>query len=205
MSSLSLRAALSATFPFILSACATPGMGYIEAAAGASPLGQGQARLVLLRPRDKDDGGGSPAAMRVNGDSVQGLSYGEFQFVDVAAGPVSIMASGPIVVLGACELQLELAVGETLYVDVGPRMSYIVAALLGSVAGAAAIPAPQAAGSAAEAMVGSVAAAAAGSAAGTAAAVSTEGRSLPCRGPYQLALVPESDARDRLQGLTMSN
>jgi hypothetical protein len=142
--------------------------------------------------------------MRVNGEPVEGLSYGEFLFVDVAAGPVSIMASGPILALGACEIQLELAAGETAYVDVGPRMSYMVAALLGSVAGAVAIPAPQAAGSVAEAMVGSVAAASAGSAVGTAAAVSAEGRSLPCRGPYQLALVPESDAPDRLQGLMTS-
>jgi hypothetical protein len=205
MSSLSLRAALSATLSFLLTACATQGTGYVEAAAGAVPPGEGQSRLVLLRPRDKDDGGGGAAAMRVNGDLVQGLSYGEFLFVDVAAGPVSIIASGPILALGACEIQLELASGETVYVDVGPRMSYMVAALLGSVAGAVAVPATQAAGSVAEAMAGSVAASAAGSAAGTAVAVSAEGRSLPCRGPYQLALVPESDAREQLQGLTTSN
>jgi hypothetical protein len=186
MSSLSLRAALSATLSFLLTACATQGTGYVEAAAGAVPPGEGQSRLVLLRPRDKDDGGGGAAAMRVN-------------------GPVSIIASGPILALGACEIQLELASGETVYVDVGPRMSYMVAALLGSVAGAVAVPATQAAGSVAEAMVGSVAASAAGSAAGTAVAVSAEGRSLPCRGPYQLALVPESDAREQLQGLTTSN
>lgn len=204
MSSLSPRAALSATLPFLLSACATQGTGYVEAAAGAVPPGEGHARLVLRRPKDGDDGVGSPAALRVNGDRIEGLSYGEFLSVDVETGRLSIMASGPVVALGACEIQFELAAGETAYVDVGPRMSYMVAAASGSVAGTLAIPAPQAAGSATEAVVGSVAAASAGSAAGAAAAVSAEGRSRPCRGPYQLARMAESDARDRLQGLTTS-
>lgn len=202
MLSLPLQLAASAIFLSLLSACATQGTGYSEAAASADSLGEGQARLVLLRPKDKDDGWGSAAAIRINGDEITGLSYGKFLFVDVPAGAVSISASGTIVALGACEIQVELAQGDTVYVDVGPRMSYLVAAAAGSLLGGLLVPAPQAAASATEAVVGSVLATSAGSTAGEVAAVSVEGRSQPCRGPFQLALMPESQAQDRLQELT---
>jgi hypothetical protein len=197
-----LRAAVIATFVALFSGCAVQGTGYVEAAANAVPPGEGQARLVLLRPRDKDDGSGSRAAIHVNDDPTRGLAYGEFLFVDLAAGPVSIRASGPIAALGACEVQVELAPRSTAYVDVGPRMSYMVAAAAGSLLGGLVIPAPQAAASVTEAMVGSVVATAAGSGAGEVVAVSAEGRALACRGPYQLALLPEAEASYRLQGLT---
>ncbi len=187
-----LRAAVIATFVALFSGCAVQRTDYVEAAANAVPPGEGQARLVLLRPRDKDDGSGSRAAIHVNDDLTTGLAYGEFLFVDLAAGPVSIRAAGPIAALGACEVQVELAPRSTTYVDVGPRMSYMVAAAAGSLLGGLVIPAPQAAASVTEAMVGSVVATAAGSGAGAVVAVSAEGRALTCRGPYQLGSVARS-------------
>jgi hypothetical protein len=201
---------LAATSGLLLGACAASGPSYQESAATAPPIANGAARLVLLRPKDMDDGGnGGGAVIRLNGEHAGSLRYGGFFHVDFAAGPALVMASGRYPSLGACEIQVMATAGETIYVDVGPRTSYMVASLLGSVAGgligSAAVPAPETIASAIGIEVsGNTAATLAGSVAGEAAAVSAEGRHSACNGPYQLAQLPEQRALDRLEGLGWS-
>ena len=129
--------------------------------------------------------------------------------MDRAPGPISIRVSGRYVALGACEMRLDAVAGDTIYIDVGPRRSYMVASLLGSIAGgligSAAVPAPEVVSSTAEAVLNSsTAAEAVGSTAGQATAVAVEGSHETCSGPYELAAMPEDVAVNHLQGLARS-
>jgi hypothetical protein len=190
-----------------LSACAAPGPSYDDVMAGAQPLAEDTVRLVFLRPRDRDDGvGDRGAVIRVNGRGAGAVRYGGFFFMDMAPGRISLAASGPYTAFGGCEIEIDAASGTTIYVDVGPRLSYMVAGAVGSVLGGATAAAvmPDVYGSAGEAVAVIGAGGAAGSAAGTAAATGAESRDRACGGPYRLTPISEESARTRLGGLVWS-
>jgi hypothetical protein len=107
---------------------------------------------------------------------------------------------------GACEIDVTAPPGSRIYIDVGPRLSYMIAGAVGGavggVAGAAVVPSVY--GGAGTAVKTSAAGVAAGSASGTAAATALESKGKRCRGPYKLELVAKADALPRLADLTCS-
>ena len=192
-----------------LTGCAANGPRYQEVAGGMAALAPGHARLGFLRPRDHNDGSsGGRAVIHVKGEEAGGLSFGGFFYTEVVAGSVLARASGHYEVFGACEVQLRADAGETVYLDVGPRSSYMIASLLGSALGGAAGAAvvPEAVIAPGEQVIASSSSAAieAGSVAGGAAAQAIEGQGRRCNGPYLLVQVSEEVALERLQGLAWS-
>lgn len=190
----------------LLSACAARGPTYSEVVGDAGTVAADRARVVFLRPRDRDDGGGAPATIFVGGTRVGALRYGGAFHVDTTPGVISVAASGRFRAFGVCEIDIEVPAGATAYIDAGPRLSYMIAAAVGGVVGGAAGAAavPDAYGSAGEAVATIGAAVGAGSAAGTAAAVGVEGRDRPCRGPIRLTPVSEATALPRASALVWS-
>jgi hypothetical protein len=175
--------------------------------AAAEPVAGDSVRIVFLRPKDADDGAnGGAASIEVNDERVGALRYGGFLYVDVPSGAAGLTAFGRYRALGACKIDVVTAPGSTVYVDIGPRLSYMVAGavggIVGGVAGAAAVP--DVYGSVGSAVATGTAGIAAGDAAGTVAATSVEGRGNPCRGPYRLEVLPEPTALPRLAGLEWS-
>lgn len=191
----------------LLVGCAQSGPRYDDVMLNAVPIPDDAVRIVFLRPTDGDDGSnGGAASIEVNQERVGGLRYGGFLYVDVTSGTTGLTAFGRYRALGACEIDIETASGSRVYVDVGPRLSYMVAGAVGGavggVVGAAAVP--DVYGSAGSAIATSTAGIAAGSAAGTAAATTVEARGKRCRGPYKLELIDEEAALPLLTDLTWS-
>lgn len=191
----------------LLGGCAAPGPSYEDVMANAVPMPNDTVRIVFLRPRDRDDGSnGGAASIEVNQRSVAALRYGGFFYADVASGTTALAAFGRYRMLGACEIEVTAAPGSRIYIDVGPRLSYMIAGavggVVGGVAGAAAVPTVY--GSAGATIATSTAGIAAGSATGTAAAATVESKAKRCRGPYKLDLIAEDDALPRLADLTWS-
>lgn len=171
--------------------------------ADADPVAATAVRVVILRPRDRDDGSnGGPAKIHINDRAVADLSYGGFYFLDTTPGAIAVTASGHYKVFGACEISIETAPASTIYVDVGPRPAYLIAAMIGSVAGVAAVP--DVYGSVGGAVAGTTAGIAAASTAGSAATTAVAGQGKPCGGPYKLQLLSEEIALTRLKGLIWS-
>lgn len=175
--------------------------------ANALPAPNDAVRIIFLRPTDADDGSnGGAASIEVNQARVGGLRYGGFFYVDVAPGTTALGSFGRYRTLGACEIDITASPGSRIYIDVGPRLSYMIAGAVGGtvggVAGAAAVPSVY--GSAGAAVATSAAGVATGSAAGTAAATAAESKGKRCRGPYKLELLAEDDALLRLADLTWS-
>ncbi len=175
--------------------------------ANALPVPDDAIRIIFLRPKDADDGSnGGAASIEVSQARVGALRYGGFFYVDVAPGTTALTAFGRYRALGACEIDVTAAPGSRVYIDVGPRLSYMIAGAVGGavggVAGAAAVP--NVYGGAGAAVATSAAGVAAGSATGTAAATAVEGKGKRCRGPYKLELIAEDDALPRLADLTWS-
>lgn len=187
----------------LLAACAAQGPGYQEVMADADPVAANAVRVVILRPRDRDDGtNGGRAKIQVNDRAAADLSYGGFYFLDTTPGALTVRASGRYRVTGACEISIDAAPESTIYVDVGPRASYMIAAMVGSVAGVTA--APDVYGSVGGAVAGTTAGVAAASTADSAAASVVAGQGKPCGGPYKLQLLSEETALTRLEGLVWS-
>lgn len=187
--------------------CAASGPDYEDVMANADPIGNDAVRIFLLRPRDADDGSnGGGASVEVNQTRVGTLRYGGFLYVDAEPGPTTLTVFGRYRALGACEINVSPGPRTTIYVDVGVRRSYMIAAAvggtLGGLAGAAAVP--DVYGSAGAAVATSTAAMATGDAAGTAASTTLEDRGERCRGPHKLELLSEADALLRLTGLNWS-
>lgn len=190
-----------------LAGCTARGPVYQDATIEAVPLAADLTRLVFLRPKDRDDGaGGGRAVIRVNGEKAGGLAYSSFFYVDIAPGDLLLRASGPLQFLGACDLQLQATAGTTLFLDVGPRMAYMIAGSVGSLVGGAlgGVATSNTFGSVGEAMVVGTAAVATGAAVGEVAAVTTEAQGKKCNGPYKFAVISAADATERLHGLTWS-
>jgi hypothetical protein len=107
---------------------------------------------------------------------------------------------------GVCEIEVSATPGSKVYVDVGPRLSYMVAGAIGGtvggIAGAAAVP--EVFSSAGTAIATGAAGLSAGSTAGAAAASTVEAKGKRCRGPYKLDVIAEEDALILLSGLTWS-
>lgn len=188
--------------------CATPGPPYEDVMAKTRPVPAHAIRIVVLRPKDRDDGAnGGAARVEVNHAPAGALHYGGFLYVDVASSTTVLAAFGRYRPFGACEIDITAEPGSTVYVDVGPRRSYMIAAAVGGVAGgvAGAAAVPDVYGSAGSAVVTGAAGMAAGSAAGSAVATTAEARRERCRGPYQLVVMSEEDALPHLAGLTWSN
>lgn len=203
----SLKSSMPLLALVLVGGCAAPGPGYDDVTANAGPMPEGAARLVFLRPRDGDDGSnGGAASIEVNRESVGALRYGGFFYLDINSGTTALTTFGRYRTLGACEIDIAASPGSHIYVDVGPRLSYMIASavggVVGGVAGAAAVP--NVYGSAGAAIATSTAAMAAGSTAGTVAAAAVESRGKECRGPYKLELIAEEDALPRLKDLTWS-
>lgn len=172
-----------------LASCATPGKPYPEHMAEAGPVPDGQARIVLLRP---DKRGPSKAYVRIDEKLLGKLAIEGFLLADVHAGAVEISASGKSKMYGVCRLPLEVAAGETLYVELAPRPENVVADVVGSLAGLA-VPG-------ADSVAQSVGAMAVGAAAASAA----ESAGKLCGGPFRLTRIPETTALSALETLTVS-
>lgn len=185
-------------------ACATHGANYKVVTADAEPMTANLVRIVFLRPRDRDDGsGGGPAYIRLNDERTGQLRYGGFFHVDTASGIIALMASGRYPIFGACEISIEAPAGSTVYLDVGPRLSYMIAATIGTIAGAFATP--NVYGTIGETAVGVTAGTAAGSTVGSGAAIVLEGTGKRCGGPLKLELISEQSALQLLENLQWSN
>lgn len=194
---------------FLFGGCVATSPGYRDVIANAEPVPDDAVRIVFLRPRDSDDGsGGGAASIEVNRKRVGALRYGGFLYADAASGMTDLTAFGRYRALGACEIDITTAPGSTVFVDVGPRLSYMIAGAvggaIGGVAGAAAVP--NAYGSAVAAVAAGSAGVAAGSTAGAATATMVEGKRKRkrCRAPYKLVVIAEDDALPRLAELTWS-
>ena len=191
----------------LVGGCAAPGPGYEDVMANAEPTPADAVRIVFLRPRDRDDGaGGGAASIEINQERVGALRYGEFLYVDVTSGTADLTTFGRYRAFGACEIDITTARGSTVYVDVGPRLSYMVAGVVGGAVGgvAGAAAAPNVYGSAGAAIATGTAGIAAGSAARAAASTTLEGKGKRCRGPYKPVVIAEEDALPRLAELTRS-
>lgn len=204
-----IRMAPAVSLSTLLGACAADGPIYRDLAAEMPTLASDQARIVFMRPRDRDDAmNGGRAIIRVDGNEVGGLAYGGFFYTDLAAGPHTLTASGHYVAFGRCDLQFQANGGDMVYVDIGPRTSYMVASLVGSlvggVLGAAAGPDVVIAPGEQVLVNSGTAAMAAGSLAGDAAGQLAAGPASPCGGPYRLDLLAEDQALGRLEALTLS-
>lgn len=191
----------------LLGGCAAPGPSYEDVMANALPAPDDGVRIVFLRPKDADDGSnGGAASIEVNQARVGGLRYGGFFYVDVMPGTTALASFGRYRTFGACEIDVTAPPGSRIYIDVGPRLSYMIAGAVGGavggVAGAAAVP--NVYGGAGAAVATSAAGVVAGSAGGTAAATAVESAGKRCRGPYKLEPVAEEDALPRLADLTWS-
>lgn len=202
-----LRSSIHLFGLLLFGGCAATGPGYSDAMANAEPVPDDAVRIVFLRPRDRDDGsGGGGASIEVNQERVGALRYGRFLYADVTSGTMGLTAFGRYRVFGACEIDVTAAPGSRIYIDVGPRLSYMIAGTIGGavggVAGAAAVP--NVYGSAGAAIVTGTAGVAAGSAIGTAGATTVESKGKRCRGPFKLDLIAEDDALPRLADLTWS-
>ena len=187
-----------------LAGCAVSGTPYPEVMAHAAPVDEGVTRVMFLRPADRfDNYSASAAVIRIDGEKVARLGFGGFFYVDLPAGSVAIKASARGAWLGACEVQLHAAGGDTVYLDVGPRTRHAMAGLLGAVAGAnavnAALPAPAIDRVLVDAAVVGVAASVAGD---IASSVESAGRK--CGGPYQIKALSGDEARPHLQTLAWS-
>lgn len=172
-----------------LASCATPGKPYLEYMAEAGPVPEGQARIVLLRPDKRSP---SKAYVRIGDELLGKLANEGFLLADVHAGAVEISASGKSKVYGACRLPLEVAAGETLYVDLAPRTESVVADIVGSLAGLA-VPGADSVAQSVGAMV-----------VGSAAASAAESAGKLCGGPFRLTRIPETTALPALERLTAS-
>lgn len=187
--------------------CAAPGPGYEDIVATGLPVPNDTVRIVFLRPKDADDdSNGGAASIEVNQDRAGALPYGGFFYVDTAPGPTALTAFGRYRALGVCEIDVATTPGSTVFVDVSPRLSYMIAGAVGGTIGAAtgAVAATDVYGSAVAAIAGVTAGTIAGDAAGTTAAVAAEAAGRRCRGPYQLVIIAEDDALPRLSDLTWS-
>lgn len=203
-----LRSSMHLFGLLLFGGCAATGPGYSEAIANAEPVPDDAVRIVFLRPRDRDDGsGGGAASIEVNQERVGALRYGGFLYADVASGTIDLTAFGRYRAFGACEIDITTTPGSTVFVDVGPRLSYMIAGAvggaIGGVAGAAAVP--DVYGSAGAAIATGTAGISAGSAAGATVGTTIEGKDKRCRGPYKLAVIAEEDALPRLTDLIWSN
>lgn len=190
-----------------LAACATTLGPDYEAAVERRPLAGENVRVVILRPRDRDDGAGSRAVIRIDGDRAGALAYGGYFFVDRPVGTFTVETLGRYAVFGTCELEITAKPGATVFLDLGPRLAYQLAGLAGATAGtlAGAVAVPQHVITLEQVIVNSgTAAMAAGSMAGEAAAVAVVGRTRPCGGPFQLEPLAAAAARERLEGLGWS-
>ena len=172
-----------------LASCAAPGKPYPEQMAEVGTVAEGQARIVLLRP---DERGPSKAYVRMGDELLGRLASRNFLLTDVEAGAVEVSASARSKVYGACRLPLELAAGETLYLELAPRPESVVADVVGSLAGLAVPGADSVAQSVGTMVVGSAVASAA------------ESAGKLCGGPFRLTRIPETTALSALETLTAS-
>jgi hypothetical protein len=187
--------------------CAAQGARYSEFVAHQNPVASGQARVVLVRPRGRyDDYSLTRAVIRVNDQKVGKLAYGGFLLVDVAAGSIAVMASARNQFYGTCELRIETAPGDTVYIDVAPRSANIVASVAGAAVGVVAAGGGATHVGMDEILVNQTAApAAAASAAGGAAASAVESTGEECGGPFSLTPMDETAALRQLDSLTLSD
>jgi hypothetical protein len=191
----------------MLGGCATPGPSYEDVIVNAGPIADDAVRIFFLRPRDTDDGSnGGTASIEVNQERVGALSYGGFFYVDAKSGPTTLAVFGRYRALGACEIDIAASPESVIYVDIGVRLSYMIAGAIGGIVGGAigAVAVPDVYGSVGAAIATGTAGVAAGDAAGAAAATGLESRRERCRGPYELELLAEGDALLRLTDLNWS-
>ena len=187
-----------------LAACAATGASYKEITADTPPVMANQARIIVLRRKDRyDDYSASKAVVRINDRMAGKIRYGGFFFVDVQPGQVKLLASARNTGYGTCELHLPITAGTTSYVDVAPRMAHSLAGLAGSAAGAAAVG-TDAAATATDAVLMDPAKAAVGSTVGGAMAQGAESAGKECGGPYALIQLADDDALRYLDELGWS-
>ena len=185
--------------------CAATGASYKETTAESStPVAADQARVIVLRRKDRyDDYSASKAVVRIN-DRVAGkIRYGGFFYADVPPGQVKLLASARNTGYGTCELRIPIAAGTTTYVDVAPRMAHSLAGLAGSAAGVAAVGTDGAA-TLTEALITDPAKAGVASTAGGAMAQGAESTGEECGGPYALTQLADADALRYLDELAWS-
>jgi len=176
-----------------LPGCATQGKPYAETIELAGAPLPARARIIVLRPDQRFDNYSlSKAYVRIDKELFGKLAYGGFLFADVDAGAVEISTSGKSKVYGVCRLPLEVAAGETLYVDLAPRTESVIADIVGSLAGLM-VPGLDSFAEGIGAMT-----------VGSAAASAAESAGKLCGGPFRLTRIPESTALSALARLTDS-
>jgi hypothetical protein len=176
-----------------LPGCATQGKPYAETIEQAGAPPPDRARVIVLRPDQRFDNYSlSKAYVRIDDEPLGKLAYRGFLLADIDPGIVELSTSARSKLYGVCRLPLEVAAGETLYVDLSPRTESVVADIVGSVAGLAVPGADSFAESIGAMFVGSAAA----------SAVESAGK--PCGGPFRLTRIPESAALSALTRLTDS-
>lgn len=85
-------------------------------------------RIVFLRPGDSDDGSnGGAAPIEIDRERVGALHYGGFLFVDVKSSMTALTAFGRYRSSSVCDIDIAKTPGSIIYIDVGPRLSYMVA------------------------------------------------------------------------------
>ena len=176
-----------------LPGCATQGKPYAESIELAGTPEPERARIIVLRPDQRVDNYSlSKAYVRINEELLGKLAYRGFLLAEVDAGAVEVSASGMSKVYGACRLPLEVAAGETLYVDLAPRTESVIADVVGSLVGLM-VPGLDSFAEGIGAMT-----------AGSAAASAIESAGKLCGGPFRLTRIPESTALSALARLTNS-
>ncbi len=205
------RSVFAASVASTVLGCSAAGPLYVEFAAASIPPAADRTRIILMRPDDRyDDYSASRAVVRVNDQEIGQLAYGGFLTVDVAAGDVTVWTSAknrfgnPLI--KSCELRLSTSPGATVFVDVAPRKASILAGVIGSAAGAAAVSAPSTYGIAeiGEAMIVDPLIESAAGEVGAVVVSAAESAGKTCGGHFRLAVLGAEVAHPRLERLRMS-
>lgn len=167
--------------------CSATGPGLETAGVADQATATDRSGIVFLRTGETIQYSLRRAAIGVNGKTIGGLSRKSFLSIRVPAGPVVLDAS-MWDVPGSCMLTLRTAPGATYYLEVAPRK----ASLAGSTVGG---------------MIGSIATGGhpAGDVAGMLAGSTIESHKKECAGAFDLTLLDEKTAKERLVGLKESS
>lgn len=100
--------------------CVAGGRAYLEIADQIASVPDGNARIVILRPRESMLYIARKATISLNGEKIGATPYGGFHYHDIVAGKHRLKA-GMWDMPGRCEITLDASAGQVYYFQVDPR------------------------------------------------------------------------------------
>jgi hypothetical protein len=127
-----MRIILASCIASLLTSCAANGVRYSDDPQGMSPVADQMARITIYRTNQKVQYFARSTTVKLNGESLGGISSGGFRIVDVEPGSHTLEADmwdAP----GRCTLTLKVTQGETAYFEISPRSANLAAGTPGAV------------------------------------------------------------------------